>query len=50
MERQRAEAAEKLSIEFSSSTQTDINSPHVTMDASGPKHMNMKLFMTQAPA
>lgn len=37
------EAAEKAKCELSSAVQTDINLPYVTMDASGPKHMNMKL-------
>ena len=37
------EAAEKAKIELSSSTQTDINLPYITADASGPKHLNMKL-------
>jgi len=37
------EAAEKAKVELSSSAQTDINLPYLTMDASGPKHMNMKL-------
>ncbi|XP_077991987.1 stress-70 protein, mitochondrial-like [Glandiceps talaboti] len=37
------EAAEKAKIELSSSMQTDINLPYLTMDASGPKHMNMKI-------
>merc|ERR1712110_1148342 len=37
------EAAEKAKVELSSSIQTDINLPYLTMDASGPKHMNMKL-------
>ena len=37
------EAAEKAKIELSSSIQTDINLPYLTMDASGPKHMNLKL-------
>jgi len=37
------EAAEKAKCELSSSLQTDINLPYLTMDASGPKHMNMKL-------
>jgi molecular chaperone DnaK len=37
------EAAEKAKIELSSSQQTDINLPYVTADASGPKHMNLKL-------
>lgn len=37
------EAAEKAKCELSSSMQTDINLPYLTMDASGPKHMNLKL-------
>ncbi|VDN98429.1 unnamed protein product [Rodentolepis nana] len=37
------EAAEKAKVELSSSIQTDINLPYLTMDQSGPKHMNMKL-------
>jgi molecular chaperone DnaK len=37
------EAAEKAKIELSSSAQTDVNLPYVTADASGPKHMNIKL-------
>jgi len=37
------EAAEKAKIELSSSAQTDINLPYVTADASGPKHLNVKL-------
>ena len=37
------EAAEKAKIELSSSLQTDINLPYLTMDASGPKHMSLKL-------
>jgi len=37
------EAAEKAKVELSSSAQTDVNLPYLTMDASGPKHMNMKL-------
>ena len=37
------EAAEKAKIELSSSMQTDINLPYLTMDASGPKHLNLKL-------
>ncbi len=37
------EAAEKAKIELSSTTQTDINLPYVTADASGPKHLNLKL-------
>ena len=37
------EAAEKAKIELSSTAQTDVNLPYVTADASGPKHMNIKL-------
>jgi molecular chaperone DnaK len=37
------EAAEKAKIELSSSAQTDVNLPYVTADASGPKHLNVKL-------
>ena len=37
------EAAEKAKIELSSSEQTDINLPYVTADASGPKHLNIKI-------
>ena len=37
------EAAEKAKIELSSSQQTEINLPYVTADASGPKHLNMRL-------
>ncbi len=37
------EAAEKAKIELSNATQTDINLPYVTADASGPKHLNIKL-------
>uniref|UniRef100_A0A6Q2WTP0 Stress-70 protein, mitochondrial n=1 Tax=Esox lucius TaxID=8010 RepID=A0A6Q2WTP0_ESOLU len=41
------EAAEKAKCELSSSLQTDINLPYLTMDASGPKHLNMKLTRSQ---
>uniref|UniRef100_A0A4W2FQ02 Stress-70 protein, mitochondrial n=1 Tax=Bos indicus x Bos taurus TaxID=30522 RepID=A0A4W2FQ02_BOBOX len=41
------EAAEKAKCELSSSVQTDINLPYLTMDASGPKHLNMKLTRAQ---
>uniref|UniRef100_A0A671VS01 Heat shock protein 9 n=1 Tax=Sparus aurata TaxID=8175 RepID=A0A671VS01_SPAAU len=41
------EAAEKAKCELSSSLQTDINLPYLTMDASGPKHLNMKLSRAQ---
>jgi len=37
------EAAEKAKMELSTTMETDINLPFVTADASGPKHMNMKL-------
>ena len=37
------EAAEKAKIELSSSTATDVNLPYITADASGPKHLNIKL-------
>jgi len=37
------EAAEKAKIELSNSSQTDINLPYITADASGPKHLNIKL-------
>ncbi|KAF3428652.1 hypothetical protein E2986_05113 [Frieseomelitta varia] len=37
------EASEKAKIELSSSLQTDINLPYLTMDSSGPKHLNLKL-------
>jgi len=37
------EAAEKAKVELSSAAQTDINLPYLTMDAAGPKHMNIKL-------
>jgi molecular chaperone DnaK (HSP70) len=37
------EAAEKAKIELSSAQQTDINLPYVTADATGPKHLNVKM-------
>ena len=37
------EAAEKAKIELSSASQTDINLPYITADASGPKHLTLKL-------
>jgi molecular chaperone DnaK len=37
------EAAEKAKIELSSAQQTDVNLPYITADASGPKHLNIKL-------
>jgi molecular chaperone DnaK len=44
------DAAEKAKIELSSSTQTDINLPYITADASGPKHLNMKLTRAKLEA
>jgi len=37
------EAAEKAKIELSSSLQTDVNLPYITADATGPKHLNVKI-------
>jgi molecular chaperone DnaK len=37
------DAAEKAKIELSSSAQTDVNLPYITADATGPKHMNIKI-------
>ena len=44
------EAAEKAKIELSSSQSTDINLPYITADASGPKHMNIKLTRAKLEA
>jgi len=44
------EAAEKAKIELSSSQQTDINLPYITADASGPKHLNIKLTRAKLEA
>src|SRR6516225_4979802 len=44
------EAAEKAKIELSSSAQTDINLPYVTADATGPKHLNIKLTRAKLEA
>ncbi len=44
------EAAEKAKIELSSAQQTEINLPYVTADASGPKHLNMKLTRAKMEA
>ncbi|KAI6029325.1 heat shock protein [Pisolithus microcarpus] len=41
------EAAEKAKIELSSTTQTEINLPFITADATGPKHINLKLSRAQ---
>jgi molecular chaperone DnaK len=44
------EAAEKAKIELSSSQQTEINLPYITADASGPKHLNIKLTRAKLEA
>ncbi|KAF8648534.1 hypothetical protein AX16_006238 [Volvariella volvacea WC 439] len=44
------EAAEKAKIELSSTTQTEINLPFITADASGPKHINIKMMRSQFEA
>lgn len=44
------EGAEKAKIELSSQTETDINLPFVTADASGPKHLNVKLSRSKLEA
>ncbi|MBW1616482.1 MAG: molecular chaperone DnaK [Deltaproteobacteria bacterium] len=44
------EAAEKAKMELSSSMETDINLPFITADASGPKHMNIKLSRSKLEA
>ncbi|MEO1325027.1 MAG: Hsp70 family protein, partial [Pseudomonadota bacterium] len=44
------EAAEKAKIELSSSSQTEINLPFITADASGPKHLAMKLSRAKLEA
>src|SRR5690606_23017260 len=44
------EAAEKAKIELSSSQQTDLNLPYITADATGPKHLNMKLTRAKLEA
>ncbi|MCZ2292425.1 MAG: molecular chaperone DnaK [Burkholderiales bacterium] len=44
------EAAEKAKIELSTSTQTDVNLPYITADASGPKHLNIKLTRAKLEA
>ena len=41
------EAAEKAKIELSSSQQTDVNLPYITADASGPKHLNIRVTRTK---
>ncbi len=44
------EAAEKAKIELSSSSQTDVNLPYITADASGPKHLNVKITRAKLEA
>src|SRR6187549_1038275 len=44
------EAAEKAKIELSSSQQTDVNLPYITADASGPKHLSVKLTRSKLEA
>jgi molecular chaperone DnaK len=44
------DSAERAKIELSSSMQTDVNLPYITMDASGPKHMNVKLTRAKLEA
>jgi molecular chaperone DnaK len=44
------DAAERAKIELSSSMQTDVNLPYVTMDATGPKHMNLKVTRAKLEA
>src|SRR6187551_1611542 len=44
------EAGEKAKIELSSSQQTDVNLPYITADASGPKHLNVKLTRAKLEA
>ncbi|HVJ60176.1 MAG TPA: molecular chaperone DnaK, partial [Burkholderiaceae bacterium] len=44
------DSAEKAKIELSSSNQTEINLPYITADASGPKHLNMKLTRAKLEA
>ena len=44
------EAAEKAKIELSSATQTEINLPFITADASGPKHLTLKLTRAKLEA
>jgi len=44
------EAAEKAKIELSNSTQTDLNLPYITADASGPRHLNIKLTRAKLEA
>src|SRR5690606_40698643 len=44
------EAAEKAKIELSSATQTEVNLPYITADASGPKHLTLKITRAKLEA
>ncbi|MDD0844643.1 MULTISPECIES: molecular chaperone DnaK [unclassified Pseudomonas] len=44
------EAAEKAKIELSSAQQTDVNLPYITADATGPKHLNVKISRAKLEA
>src|SRR3546814_15836610 len=44
------ESAEKAKIELSSAQQTEINLPYITADASGPKHLNLKITRSKLEA
>ncbi|MBT0178018.1 Hsp70 family protein, partial [Listeria seeligeri] len=44
------DAAERAKIELSSAQQTEVNLPYVTADASGPKHLNIKLTRAKLEA
>ena len=44
------EAAEKAKVELSSSNQTDVNLPYITADATGPKHLNVKISRAKLEA
>ena len=44
------EAAEKAKMELSSSMETDVNLPFITADASGPKHLNIKMTRAKLEA
>jgi molecular chaperone DnaK len=44
------EAAEKAKVELSSASQTDVNLPYITADATGPKHLNLKISRAKLEA
>ena len=44
------EAAEKAKMELSTSLETDVNLPFITADASGPKHLNIKITRAKLEA